>query len=122
VVTDFNPETGKVFTGSSNLAPSGEKGNGDNLIQITDRRVATSYAIEAVRLFDHLHFRSLMRDAEGGKRKSKTKGKKADANEAGKDTTLKLKKPTAISGQPAWYEPYYQEGSQKERDRKLFSR
>ena len=30
---------------------------------IEDPRVATAYAIEALRVFDHLHFRSRMEDA-----------------------------------------------------------
>jgi phosphatidylserine/phosphatidylglycerophosphate/cardiolipin synthase-like enzyme len=110
VVADFNLETAKVFTGSSNLAPSGEKGNGDNLILIEDRKIATSYAIEALRMFDHLHFRSVMQDKLGPKAKASKKTE-----------VLALRKPTAISGQPTWFAPYYQENSQKERDRKLFA-
>ena len=104
VVTDFNLPNAKVFTGSSNLAPSGESKNGDNLIMIEDSKVATAYAIEAVRIFDHLHFRATMRDA------------KKNANKG----PLILRKPTAISGEPAWFEPYYVAETQKERDRKLF--
>jgi hypothetical protein len=38
----------------------GEEGNGDNLIMIEDQKIATSYAIEAIRIFDHLQFRSRM--------------------------------------------------------------
>ena len=112
VVTDFNLPNAKVFTGSSNLAPSGEEGNGDQLIMIEDQKVAVGYAIEALRIFDHLHFRSRMRDAlkapKGG-----TATKAADK--------LTLRKPRAISTQPAWFEEYYVVGSQRERDRKLFS-
>jgi phosphatidylserine/phosphatidylglycerophosphate/cardiolipin synthase-like enzyme len=103
VVTDFSLSTAKVFTGSCNLAPSGEKGNGDHLIMIEDQKVATSYAIEAVRIFDHLHFRSVMK-----------KSKK-------KPAALKLRKPRAISGQDPWFKDFYVNDSQKERDRKLFS-
>lgn len=109
VVTDFNLPSAKVFTGSSNLASGGEQQNGDNLIMIEDSRVATSYAIEALRLFDHLHFRSRMKDALQGTKAQK----KAEA--------LTLKKPTAISGQPAWFEQYYVPDSERERDRMLFS-
>ena len=109
VVTDFNLPTAKVFTGSSNLASGGEQQNGDNLILIEDSRVATSFAIEALRLFDHLHFRSRMKEAAQG-----TKVQKQAA-------TLALKKPTAISGQPAWFEQYYVANSERERDRMLFS-
>jgi phosphatidylserine/phosphatidylglycerophosphate/cardiolipin synthase-like enzyme len=111
VVTDFNLPTAKVFTGSSNLAPSGEKGNGDHLILIEDRKVAFGYAIEAVRVFDHLHFRSRMQAATKGKDKAK-KG-------AG---TLRLQKPTAISKKRPWFERFYQPNTQLEADRKLFSR
>jgi hypothetical protein len=35
---------------------------------------------------------------------------------------LTLQKPTAISGRPVWFVDYYKDGSQKERDRNLFSR
>jgi len=107
VVTDFNLPTAKVFTGSSNLAPSGEAGNGDHLLMIEDGRVATSYAIEALRVFDHLHFRDSMKQA-------------ADAHRS--VDTLKLAKPTAISGKPAWFERYYRPGTQRALDRALFSR
>jgi hypothetical protein len=102
VVTDFSLPTAKVFTGSSNHSPSGETGNGDHLIMIEDRKIATGYAIEAIRMFDHLHFRSIMQEVSE------------------KPKPLTLKKPTAISGKPAWFEPYYVPNTQKERDRKLF--
>ena len=70
VVTDFSLRSAKVFTGSSNLSPSGEAGNGDNLVMVEDPRVATSYAIEALRVFDHLHFRTVMSDAFAGANKN----------------------------------------------------
>lgn len=110
VVTDFSLPNAKVFTGSSNLAPSGEEGNGDHLIMIEDRKIAFGYAIEALRIFDHLHFRSRMKEALKDK-----KGKKAAEK-------LTLGKPTAISGKEAWFEKYYVADSQRERDRLLFSR
>ncbi len=105
VVTDFSLPTAKVFTGSSNLSVSGEKGNGDNLVMIEDQRVATAYAIEALRIFDHLEFRTKMKGA--------TSTQNAGA--------LTLALPTALSGKPAWFEKFYQAGSQLENDRKLFS-
>jgi phosphatidylserine/phosphatidylglycerophosphate/cardiolipin synthase-like enzyme len=148
VVTDFSLPTAKVFTGSSNLSPSGESGNGDNLVMIEDPRVATSYAIEALRIFDHLHFRSVMSDAftgkkgggkparggrSGAKKKTAKKGKKSTKTAAATsrgatkksgqvESSLTLSKPTAISGKPAWFTESYQAGTQKELDRKLFSR
>jgi phosphatidylserine/phosphatidylglycerophosphate/cardiolipin synthase-like enzyme len=106
VVTDFNLPTAKVFTGSSNLSVSGEKKNGDNLVMIEDPKVATSFAIEALRIFDHLHFRSRMKDASIDESKD----------------PLTLQKPTALSGKPAWFEKFYVADSQAENDRKLFSR
>jgi len=105
VVTDFSLPTAKVFTGSSNLSVNGEEKNGDNLVMIEDPKVATSYAIEALRIFDHLHFRSRM----------------MDATRAGNTEALVLKKPEAMSGKPAWFEKFYVAGSQAESDRKLFS-
>lgn len=109
VVTDFGLPSAKVFTGSSNLAPSGERGNGDNLMMIEDCKVATAYAIEALRMFDHLHFRTLMKEAF------------APAVPPPVPKPLTLKKPAAISGEPAWFESSYVSGSQKEKDRRLFS-
>lgn len=109
VVTDFGLPSAKVFTGSSNLAPSGERGNGDNLMMIEDCKVATAYAIEALRMFDHLHFRTLMKEAF------------APAVPPPVPKSLTLKKPAVISGEPAWFESSYVSGSQKEKDRRLFS-
>ena len=103
LVTDFSLSTAKVFTGSCNFAPGGEAGNGDHLILIEDRKVAIGYAIEAIRVFDHLHFRAVM--------------KKGMHN----PKVLKLQKPKAISGEAAWFEPYYVGDSQKVKDRTLFS-
>jgi phosphatidylserine/phosphatidylglycerophosphate/cardiolipin synthase-like enzyme len=105
VVTDFSLPTAKVFTGSSNLSKNGESGNGDNLVMIEDPRVATSYAIEALRIFDHLHFRSRMQSAS-----------RRDSEDP-----LTLRKPASMTGQAAWFEQFYVPGSQAENDRELFS-
>lgn len=103
VVTDFSWPTAKVFTGSSNHSVSGERNNGDHLLMIEDRRVATAYAIEALRMFDHLHFRVAMSSTQ-------TLPK------------LFLRKPVAIGGgDESWFAASYVEGSQKARDRELFS-
>lgn len=103
VVVDFNLPTAKVFTGSCNMSVSGEKGNGDNLVVIEDQRVATTYAIEAVRIFDHLEFRTKMKDASKGK------------------DTLVLKKPRGISGEAAWFEKFYGKNTQLAKDRYIFA-
>ncbi|OLF54750.1 phospholipase D-like domain-containing protein [Pseudomonas chlororaphis] len=111
VVTDFNLPSAKVFTGSSNLSVSGEEKNGDHLILIEDQKIAVVYAIEALLVFDHLHFRSVMQQAFTT----------ADGTQGKQPAPLLLKKPTVISGQPAWFAAYYVEGSQKQGDRQLFS-
>ena len=110
VVTDFNLPTAKVFMGSSNLSPSGERNNGDHIIMIEDQRVATAYTIEALRVFDHLHFRVKMKASI---KKSTSKQNKV---------VITLQKPKAISGAKSnWFESCYVAGSQKEKDRKIFS-
>ena len=81
---------------------------------IEDRKIATAYAIEATRVFDHLQFRNRMRDALA------KKGSKAKKSHAPKELTLQ--KPKAISGRDPWFTRFYKSGSQAERDRKLFSK
>ena len=81
---------------------------------IEDRKVAIGYAIEAIRVFDHLHFRVVMKEALGTKPTRKTDQPPAK---------LVLQKPTAISGKKrAWFDRFYVANSQLEGDRKLFSR
>jgi PLD-like domain len=99
VVVDFNDEHPVVFAGSSNLAKGGEEENGDNLLAIADPDIAAAYAIEAIRLFDHYHFRDAMQSA-------------TDA------TPLMLQD---RDGQPTWWMPYYDPASIKSRDRRLFA-
>ena len=114
MVTDFSLPTAKMFTGSSNFSPSGEAGNGDSLIEIDDRKVATAYAIEAVRVFDHLQFRNKMRAAFGANAQRLAKA------QAPKPITLQ--KPTAISGaDETWFDRFYRPDTQALRDRLLFS-
>src|SRR5262249_32105242 len=96
VVVDFNDNTPVVFTGSSNLAKGGEEQNGDNLLAISDQSVVTAYAVEAIRLIDHFHFRAAMQAA-------------TDAN------------PLTLS-RDAWWQPYYDENNIKCRERSLFVR
>ena len=111
VVTDFDLPSAKLFAGSSNLSFSGEEGNGDHLIQISNARVANAYAIEALRMFDHLHFRTRMKAAGVPKSGAAAPGQ----------GVIMLAKPPG-PGEQAWYEPFYVAGSQKAQDRLLFSR
>jgi hypothetical protein len=100
VVTDFNGARPTVFTGSSNLAQGGEEENGDHIVHIEDRKVAISYAIEALRLFDHFHFR-------------------VNAQSPNAPAELKLARPPAPGKKP-WFAAYYVVEHVKQRDRKLF--
>lgn len=102
LVTDFNGDRPTVYTGSSNMAAGGEKDNGDNLIRIEDRKVAIAYAIEALRLFDHFHFR-------------------VNAQQSSASQPLRLAKPPSPGKKP-WFSQYYRPGHVRERDRKLFIR
>jgi phosphatidylserine/phosphatidylglycerophosphate/cardiolipin synthase-like enzyme len=115
VVIDFDQPGAKVYTGSSNFAPSGEEANGDHLLSIEDQTVATAYAIDALTLFDHLSFRDRMQTAD--------QQKSGAAAAPAKTETLQLQKPIAISGaaQP-WFAKFYEQGSQRELDRITFSR
>ncbi|MEH3138786.1 MAG: phospholipase D-like domain-containing protein [Mycobacterium kyogaense] len=110
VVVDFDKPGAKVFTGSSNFSPSGENNNGDHMVVIEDQRIATAYAIEALRVFDHLNFRNRMKDAVDPK-------KPIDP--------LVLLKPVAFAPKmqkEPWFAKYYEPGSQRERDRLTFAR
>ncbi|MEP6671842.1 MAG: phospholipase D-like domain-containing protein [Chthoniobacter sp.] len=64
VVVDFKGANPVVWCGSSNLAFGPEQRNGDNLIEIRDRVVVTVFAIEAIRLVDHFHFRDRTQNQE----------------------------------------------------------
>ena len=94
LVIDFDKPTARVYTGSFNFSLAADTKNGENLLCIRDRRVATSFMIEAVRIFDHYHFRVASAEA-------KEKGKK-----------LQLAK-------PRWQEHYTNE--RKKLDRELFA-
>ncbi len=64
IVVDFKGKDGVVYCGSSNLAYGPEQKNGDNLIEIRDEDVVTTFAIEAVRLVDHFHWRNKKENAK----------------------------------------------------------
>ncbi|WGS51423.1 phospholipase D-like domain-containing protein [Paraburkholderia sp. D15] len=99
VVVDFNGTNPVVFVGSSNLAEGGEKLNGDNLMAVYDRAIATAFAIEGIRLVDHYAFAEAL--------------KKAGSNAQ----PLRLK----FDGEK-WWSRYYTANDIREKERKLFSR
>lgn len=101
VVIDFNKPTARVYTGSYNFSVAADTKNAENLFVIKDQRVATSYMVEAVSMFDHYTFR----DSEA----------KANNNQP-----LELHKPPAAgSGDKPWWDKYWTD-PQEERDRELF--
>lgn len=102
LVVDFDKATARVYLGSYNFSVPADTKNGENLLLIRDRRIAVSYAIEALRIFDHYHFRVAQKEAK----KAKTK--------------LQLAKPPRKTGEKAWWAEYYSD-VRKIRDRQLFA-
>ena len=102
LVLDFDKPTARVYMGSYNFSIAADKNNGENLLLIRDQRIAVSYMIEAVRLFDHYHFRIIQKKAD-------------EANER-----LFLKKPPVADGDQAWWSEDYT-NKRKIRDRELFA-
>ena len=102
IVIDFDKPTARVYMGSYNFSQPADNENGENLLLIKDRRIAVSYMIQALTLFDHYHFRVLQA--------------KADAS----DKPIQLKKaPTKPSQRPWWDEDYTDK--RKILDRELFA-
>ena len=102
VVIDFDKPTARVYLGSYNFSSPADLQNGENLVLIRDRRIAVSYAIEAVRIFDHYEFRLLQSDAAQAQKQ------------------LSLKRPPRKPGEKAWWADDYVD-ARKVRDRVLFS-
>jgi phosphatidylserine/phosphatidylglycerophosphate/cardiolipin synthase-like enzyme len=63
VVSDFGNPTARVYLGSYNFSIPTDERNGENLLVIHDRRIAVSYTVEALRIFDHYHFHVTQREA-----------------------------------------------------------
>lgn len=101
IVVDFKGDNPVVYCGSSNLAYTPEQKNGDNLIEIRDRDVVNAFAIEAIRLIDHFHWRN---------RKTGAKIKKIP---------LQL---DDSSNKEKWYKAYYNKKDLKYLERTLFMR
>ena len=101
VVIDFDKPTARVYMGSYNFSKPADNENGENLLLIKDRRIAVSYMIQALTLFDHYHFRVLQA--------------KADAS----DKPLQLKKAPKTGQKPWWDEDYT--NPRKILDRELFA-
>jgi hypothetical protein len=102
IVIDFDKPTARVYMGSYNFSSAADISNGENLLLIKDRRIAVSYVVEALRLFDHYHFRVVQEEAKEEKK------------------TLQLAKPPRKPGAKAWWSEDYT-SARKIRDRELFA-
>jgi phosphatidylserine/phosphatidylglycerophosphate/cardiolipin synthase-like enzyme len=102
VVVDFDKPTARVYLGSYNFSPAADNDNGENLVLIRNRRIAVSYAVEALRIFDHYHFRVTAAE-------KKRKGKK-----------FALVRPPRKPSHKAWWDRYYT-NPRKVRERELFA-
>jgi phosphatidylserine/phosphatidylglycerophosphate/cardiolipin synthase-like enzyme len=101
-VIDFDKPTARVYLGSYNFSTAADLDNGENLVLIRDRRIATAYMIDALRTFDHYEFRVWQNDK-----------------------TKLAKKPLALQrppkpGEKAWWEEDWS-NPVKIRDRLLFA-
>jgi hypothetical protein len=102
VVIDFDKPSARVYFGSFNFSKAADESNGENLTFIRDRRIATSFMIEAVRIFDHYAFRVA----------------RAKATQDGKPLTLK--RPPRKPGEKPWWDRFYTDPV-RIRDRELFA-
>jgi phosphatidylserine/phosphatidylglycerophosphate/cardiolipin synthase-like enzyme len=102
VVIDFDKPTARVYLGSYNFSSTADTKNGENLLLIRDRRVAVSYVVEALRIFDHYHFRVAQQEAKKAKK------------------PLVLAKPPRNPGEVTWWAEDYSD-PRKIRDRELFA-
>ena len=102
VVIDFDKPTARVYMGSYNFSQAADTQNGENLLLIRDRRIAVSYVVEALRIFDHYHFRVAQQEAKKARKK------------------LQLLKPPSKKGEKPWWHPDYTD-ARKIRDRELFA-
>jgi hypothetical protein len=100
VVIDFDKPTARVYMGSYNFSAAADKSNGENILLIRNRRVAVSYAIEALRIIDHYHFRARQEEEPSQK--------------------LVLARPPRQPGEQPWWERYYSDPHYI-RDRELFA-
>jgi len=98
VVLDFNGAKPTVYCGSSNLAAGGETANGDNLLEINDRDVATAYAVEAIALYDHFRFRASQQAAK------------------------QKKKPFTLAADDGWTAEFYDKKKVKALQRKVYAK
>ncbi|TPM13489.1 phospholipase D-like domain-containing protein [Mesorhizobium sp. B2-3-5] len=102
IVLDFDKAAARVYLGSYNMSVAADKDNGENLILIRDRRIATSYMVEAMRIVDHYEFRAALKDSRD------------------RQKVLRLQRPPKDGEEPWWRKDWTQ--PHRIADRLLFSR
>jgi len=102
VVIDFDKPTARVYLGSYNFSSPADVKNGENLLLFRDRRIAVAYVVEALRIFDHYHFRVAQQAAKKARKE------------------LVLAKPPRSAGEEPWWAEDYT-NARKIRDRELFA-
>ena len=102
IIIDFDKPTARVYLGSYNFSTPADVDNGENLLLIRDRRIAVSYVVEALRIFDHYHFRVQQQEAKKARKE------------------LLLAKPPRSKREKAWWVEDYT-NVRKIKDRKLFA-
>ena len=102
VVIDFDKPTARVYMGSYNFSMAADTSNGENLLLIRDHRIAVSYVVEAIRIFDHYHFRVVQQEAKKARKK------------------LQLARPPRKPGEKPWWSEDYT-NARKILDRELFA-
>jgi phosphatidylserine/phosphatidylglycerophosphate/cardiolipin synthase-like enzyme len=102
VVIDFDKPSARVYFGSYNFSGAADGSNGENLVLVRDRRIAVAYTVEALRIFDHYHFRVAQQEAKTAKKQ------------------LALAKPPRAPGELPWWDEDYT-APPKIRDRELFA-
>lgn len=103
VVLDFDTDDARVYVGSYNFSEAADFDNGENLMLIKDRTVATSYMIEALRIYDHYRFRVAREDAG-------SRGQKV----------IELKLPPRKPSEKPWWRKDWDDPIRR-RDRELFA-
>eukprot|EP01133_Synstelium_polycarpum_P010510 gene10510-12232_t len=109
IVCGFNTPNAVVWLGSSNLALGGEMENGDNLIEIRDKDIATVFALEAIALVDHFQFRN---------RHAAPKKTASDPVESLSKSKLAAYN---LYTDNKWAKSYYKDGDLHKMDRELFA-
>jgi hypothetical protein len=105
VVIDFDTPDARVYLGSYNFSEVADQKNGENLVLIKDRTVATSYMIEAVRIYDHYRFRTVQEDTrKTGKNKKR----------------IELRVPPKKASEKPWWQAHWDDPIRK-RERELFA-